>query len=60
MTELTEAQEDDVDVECDGPCDPDNAPCPACVEYWNRMEREGFWNRSKHEWTRKGMKEMTK
>ena len=45
-------------IECGEPCDPNN-PCPVCEEYWERMEREGFWV-SGIGWTEKGMKEMRK
>ena len=45
--------------ECGKPCDPDHA-CDECAEYWDRMEREGYWNRPGHRWTDKGWHEITK
>jgi hypothetical protein len=44
---------------CGKPCPPDNS-CDECTEYWIRMEREGYWDRVKHEWTPKGLREMMK
>ncbi len=44
---------------CERPCDP-NTGCPDCAEYWTRMEHEGFWDRSQHQWTDKGWREMLK
>ncbi len=44
---------------CQKPCDP-SIGCGWCADYWARMEREGYWNTAKHEWTAKGMREMTK
>jgi hypothetical protein len=50
---------DEVEDDCGRPCEPDlNRDC--CAEYWDRMEREGFWNRRGHRWTAKGWKEITK
>ena len=47
-------------VDCGKPCAPgDDAPCDACVQYWNRMRREGFWDDSLG-WTDAGMREMRK
>jgi len=47
------------ETECGKPCPPDN-PCDECAEYWQRMIHEGYWDKDKHEWTAKGMKEMMK
>jgi hypothetical protein len=44
---------------CGQPCDSNNA-CPECEEYWNRMVDEGYWNVERHQWTKKGWKEITK
>jgi len=44
---------------CGAPCPPEQA-CDGCVEYWQRMEHEGLWNRVGHHWTDKGWREITK
>ena len=44
---------------CERPCDPDNA-CDECAEYWQRMIREGYWDKDRHRWTDKGWREITK
>ena len=55
-----ETMEDDGDeLGCQKPCDPD-VGCPECSEYWQRMVREGFWDRANHRWTNKGWREITK
>jgi len=46
------------ETQCGKPCDPKN-PCDECAEYWNHMEREGYWNNQKG-WTEKGWREITK
>lgn len=43
--------------DCGRPCGP-LSRCTGCAEYWQRMEREGFWNTQKNEWTEKGWREM--
>lgn len=51
---------DEADEElCGRPCDPDHHNL-CCVDYWQRMVAEGYWNERRHEWTAKGMKEITK
>lgn len=51
--------EEEDEEQCQKPCDPIlDREC--CREYWNRMEREGFWNRTAHQWTSKGIREMLK
>jgi hypothetical protein len=56
VDELSEA----TDEECCGkPCDP-NLHTECCAEYWQRMEREGYWDRDQHRWTEKGWREITK
>lgn len=47
------------DEKCCEPCDP-NSGCGECADYWQRMEREGFWNMEKHEWTPRGWREIIK
>lgn len=47
------------DNECRKPCDPD-VGCADCADYWERMQREGYWDGQKHQWTARGMKEMRK
>ena len=44
---------------CERPCDPDNA-CDECAEYWQRMIREGYWDKDRQRWTDKGWREITK
>ena len=55
--------EDDIKLDdenaCGRPCDPDES-CEECSIYWDRMENEGYWDRSRHRWTEKGMKEIRK
>jgi hypothetical protein len=53
------SEHDEEETECGKPCPPEN-PCDECAEYWQRMEREGYWDRDKHKWTEKGWKEITK
>ena len=45
---------------CGHPCSPEVVYCDDCVEYWNRMEDEGLWDRKIGRWTEKGWREMTK
>lgn len=47
------------ETDCREPCDPD-VGCPHCAEYWQRMEREGFWDAERHRWTDRGWKEIVK
>jgi len=47
------------ETECGQPCDPNNA-CDGCSEYWQRMEREDYWNRALHRWTDKGWAQITR
>jgi hypothetical protein len=54
---MTLRESDTKEVECGRPCNPKN-PCDECVEYWNRMEREGYWKDGR--WTDKGWREITK
>jgi hypothetical protein len=37
---------------------PDDAYCPICGPYWDRMVREGLWDRRRGLWTDKGMRDM--
>ena len=50
---------DGEDNHCSKPCDPDDH-CEECAGYWDRMEREGFWHRTEHKWTKKGWREIMK
>lgn len=51
--------EPDRESTCQKPCDPD-AQCPECEGYWERMQREGYWDMQRHRWTDKGWHEITK
>ena len=51
--------EEDDEAACGHPCDPDES-CEECSIYWDRMEKEGFWNRAQHRWTEKGWREIVK
>ena len=43
--------------ECGKPCNPAHA-CDECADYWQRMEREGYWGPKG--WTDKGWREICK
>ena len=49
MTHLDELIEAVEESECRQPCDP-NVGCPECAGYWERMEREGYWDGKKLCW----------
>ena len=56
MTTHALAQDEPI---CGDPCDPQSDDiCDDCIEYWRRMEAEGFWRDGC--WTDKGMREMRK
>lgn len=57
MVAIEEVNEETMD--CGQPCSCGNA-CPKCVEYWERMIREGYWDPEYHIWTEKGWKEICK
>jgi len=50
--------DDEDNIPCDEPCDPANNNL-CCLEYWDRMRREGFW-KDRSGWTEKGLREMRK
>lgn len=49
---------EDLTEQCSKPCSPDSA-CDECVEYWDRMRREGCWIDGEG-WTDKAVKEWSK
>jgi len=50
---------DEYEPTCGEPCDP-VAACDGCVDYWQRMRAEGYWNAEQHRWTEKGWREIVK
>lgn len=48
----TNDENNDSESQCGKPCDPESG-CEECKEYWERMVREGLWNREEHKWTEK-------
>ena len=56
---LGEGPQDDDEPKCGEPCDP-VAACDGCVDYWQRMRAEGYWNAEQHRWTEKGWREIVK
>ena len=56
---MTEQISTDDKSQCGRPCHPDSN-CPECAPYWERMAREGYWDKERHAWTEKGWYELTK
>lgn len=50
---------DEPHPDCGQPCDP-NDGCEHCALYWERMVREGLWDRERHRWTEAGWREIVR
>ena len=56
---LDEGKDKEDESQCERPCSP-NRPCAECGEYWQRMVAEGYWDGERNQWTKKGLRYITR